>query len=124
MFAMALHAVVFVELPPLGEGLLRLPTDLSPGVAQYDTRATLDAENIEGHPLLVDVSVHPDIDGEEFLARGIATGEEGEGIMRLRLVYLTSLAPGQVSHLHERRLDVPVKIVAGAATEATITVAE
>ena len=108
-----------IELPPLGEGLLRLPMNIASGAAiHYETRATLDAENIEGHPLLVDVTVHPDVDGEEFIARGIATGDEGEGVVRLKLVYLTCEEPGQVCHPHEQRLDVPVSIVAGAGSEA------
>ncbi len=113
-----------VELPPLGEAVFRFPLGLpTDAMLQYDARACLEAENIEGLPLLVDVSAHPDVEEDYFMARGVATGEEGEGIVRLRLVYATCREPGQVCHVHERRLDVPVKIVPGADEQVDVVVA-
>jgi NHL repeat len=113
-----------VTLPPLGEGVLRFELDLpADAMLQPGTRARLDAENLEGHPLLVDVCVHPDVAEGFFMARGVATGEEGEGTVRLRLVYATCHEPGRVCHVHERRFDLPVNIMPGADEQADVTVA-
>lgn len=120
-FGSASRRAAPITLPPLFDTTLRLPVELPEGTSlQYDTRPALLAENLEGHALVVDVTLHLDLDGEWFIARGVGTGDEGEGVLALQLVYTTCLGQNQVCHVHERRLEVPITIRAGAEPDATI----
>lgn len=112
-----------IVLPPMAEITLRIPMDLGEGtVLQPGTGPSLHTSNIEGYPLLTEGKLTPDTEDGWFMARGLSTGVEGEGVMRLRLSYLTCEEPGQVCHLHERRVDVPVKLLAESENRADVQV--
>ena len=104
-----------IALPAMSEATLRLPMDLPAGAMLLPmTTPALDAENLEEHALLVDVSVTPDVEDGYFMARGIATSDACVGSIRVRLSYATCREENQVCHLHERRLEIPVTVEDGA----------
>ncbi|MEE2886049.1 MAG: thioredoxin-like domain-containing protein [Planctomycetota bacterium] len=112
-----------VTLPPMAEVTLRIPMDLGEAtVLQPGTSPSLFTANVEGYPLLIDGTLTPDTEDGWFMVRGLATGTEGEGMMRLRLNYVTCEEPGQVCHMHERRIDLPVKLEADTENCADVLV--
>jgi len=117
------EAATEIVLPPMAEVTLRIPTHLSGDtVLQPGTSPSLFTSNLEGYPLLVDGTLTPDTEDGWFMVRGLATGTEGEGKMRLRLTYLACEEPGQVCHMQERRIDLPVRLVPEADSCADVLV--
>jgi len=110
-----------VSLSSMAEVVLRIPMELGTGtVLQPATSVSVQASNIEGYPLLTEGSLTPDVEDDWFMVRGIATGVEGEGVMRLRLTYVTCEEPGQVCHIQERRIDLPVQVLADSETQVDV----
>ena len=122
-FATEFSKCVPVELAPGVDATLRLPMDLpARAVLQPNTSATLEVENRDGSVLVVEVTVTPDIEGANFMARGLGTNQEGSGTVRLHLVFTSCQQPGQVPHVQERRYHLPVSLVPGAERIADVVV--
>jgi len=110
-----------VQLEPMADVTLSIPVDIPDGARLHpDAPATLQLENIEGHPLLVDMTLTPCVDGDVAIAENISTAEESEGVVRLRLTYMTCHEMDHVCHVHEIRRELPVQLIGGGERQGKI----
>jgi thiol-disulfide isomerase/thioredoxin len=110
-----------VLLAPLADIKLSIPLDIPDGARLHpEAPATLRLENIEGHPLLVDMTLTPRVDGDMAVGEHISTSEESDGVVRLRLTYMTCHELDQVCHVHEIRAELPVQLVEGGQMQGKI----
>ena len=114
-----------VQLAPMADVALKIPLDLPDGARLHpDAPVTLRLENIEGHPLVVDMIVTPNVLDDQAVAEGISTAEDGSGVVRLRLTYMTCHEPDQVCHVHEVRRELPIVLQEDGESEADVVVGE
>jgi len=110
-----------VMLTPMADISLSIPLDVPDGARLHpDAPATLQLENIEGHPLLVDMTLTPLVEADVAIAEGVSTAEESEGVVGLRLTYMTCHEMDQVCHVHEIRRELPVQLVQGGQRQARV----
>ncbi len=112
-----------LQLASMSDIELRIPLDMPPGARLHpDAPMTLRLENIDGHPLLVDLTLTPHLDGDTAIAEDISTAEEGSGVVRLRLTYMTCHELDHVCHVHEVRRELPVMLVEGGDEQGEVAV--
>ncbi|MHC4850798.1 MAG: redoxin family protein, partial [Planctomycetota bacterium] len=112
-----------VLLASMADVTLAIPIDMPDGARLHpDAPMTLRLENIAGHPLLVDMTLTPCLDGDTAIAENISTAEESDGVVRLRLSYMTCHEMDHVCHVHEIRRELPVRLAEGGQLEAHVAV--
>jgi thiol-disulfide isomerase/thioredoxin len=110
-----------VQLASMADVTLTIPLDIPDGARLHpDVPATLHLENIEGHPLLVDMTLTPRVEGDVAIAESVSTAEESAGVIALRLTYLTCHEMDHVCHVHEVRRELPVELVEGGQRDGRI----
>ncbi len=79
-----------------------------------------DVENVDGHPLLIDMHVQPDVLAEMVVISGLSMTDEGEGSFRIRIRGMVCVDEDAVCHRYEWSRVVPVSLDPEAATEVEI----
>ncbi len=110
-----------LQLAPMADVTLSIPMDMPDGARLHpDAPVTLQLENIEGHPLLVDMTLTPQVDGDVAIAENIPTAEESDGVVGLRLTYMTCHEMDHICHVHEIRRELPVRLIADGEKQGKI----
>ena len=100
---------------------LRITLPLPQGARLHpDLPVRVTCRNESGTALALEVATLADVDGSTAVVHGVATGEPGEGMVRLSVRYQTCREPDAVAHTQELRRLVPVRLVEAGPDAAGI----